>query len=248
MIQAPLHILRMCGILETITWYSIHNIYFKSFVATNLHAHILTAAMHGYYKDLPKWFLGGPNVSYLPIPIPDPARPWGSTDCSECEGKCYGHFLPPEVAMLSPRQGMIKPPSAYIKEMFDKLKSGPSELQVEEVAKTVLLPPEEVSMWLKHLQTIKENRKKGAIKAAKTRMKKRKNRMDEEPDLMPSTNRKSDNLYYCGVCSEQYVEYTDIEERWIGCESCDSWFHFICVGIDDENIPDNFFCEECLVH
>ena len=78
-------------------------------------------------------------------------------------------------------------------------------------------------------------------------MKKRENR---EPDnhLMPSSNSKFDNVYYCGVCNEEYIEYTDIEERWIGCESCDSWFYFICVGIDNENIPDNFFCEEYLVH
>jgi len=34
-----------------------------------------------YGKDLPKWFLNGPNISYVPMPIPDPARQWGSPHC-----------------------------------------------------------------------------------------------------------------------------------------------------------------------
>ena len=57
----------------------------------------------------------------------------------------------------------------YMKEMFYKLKRSPSELQVQEIAKTVLLPPEEANMWFKHLQTIQENQKQGYIKAAKTK-------------------------------------------------------------------------------
>ena len=59
--------------------------------------------------------------------------------------------------MLSPSKYMLKPPSVYIKETFDKLKTSPSELEIIEIAKTVFLSPEEVKMWLKHLQTIKEN-------------------------------------------------------------------------------------------
>ena len=204
------------------------------------------------YKELPKWFSDGPYVSYLPIPIPDPARPWGSSNCSECGVKCYGHFLPPDIAMLSPSRGMVKPPSVYIKETFDKLKTNPSEQQIIELAKTVLLSPEEVKMWLKHLQTIKENRKQGAIKAAITRMNKRKaknvinHENNQSTDLVP-LNSKPDNVYHCGACNEPYIEYTDIEEQWIGCEGCDSWFHFTCVGIDDKNIPEDFFCEDCVL-
>ena len=204
----------------------------------------------GYYKDLPKWFSNGPNVSCLPVSILDPARPWGSTNCSECKGNCYGHFLSPEIAMLSPLPRMLKPPSVHIKEMFEKLKTSLSELQIQDIAKAVLLPPEEVNMWLKHLEIVKENRKQGAIKAAQTRMK---NKKVKDHNNHPVNSKQSssaldhnshDDVYYCGVCNEQYIEYTDIEKRWIGCESCDSWFPFVCVGIDD-NIPGKFFCEEC---
>jgi len=61
-----------------------------------------------------------PKKIYIPMPIPDPGRQWGSPDCPDCKGKCSGHFLTPDVAMLSPLKGMTKPPPVCIKEMFDK--------------------------------------------------------------------------------------------------------------------------------
>ena len=69
-------------------------------------------------QELPKWFSSGPYVSYLPLPVPDPARPWGSKDCSTCNGPCCGHFMEPEVAMLSPLEPMKQPPSAVIREVL----------------------------------------------------------------------------------------------------------------------------------
>ena len=66
-------------------------------------------------RDLPKWFSSGPYVSYLPLPVPDPARPWGSKDCLTCFGFCSGHFMKPEVAMLSPLEPMKQPPSTIIR-------------------------------------------------------------------------------------------------------------------------------------
>ena len=71
------------------------------------------------------------------------------------------------------------------------------------------------------------------------------NRKAKNYDLTPPNSR-PDTVYHCGVCNEQYVDCTDIEERWIGCESCDSWFHFTYMGINDNNIPANFFCEDCV--
>ena len=76
----------------------------------------------GTHKELPKWFPGGPDVSYLPLPICDRARPWGSPSCPDCSGTCYGHFLKAEVAIISPLPGMKKPPSTVIKEVFQKIK------------------------------------------------------------------------------------------------------------------------------
>ena len=35
----------------------------------------------------------------------------------------------------------------------------------------------------------------------------------------------------------------------IGCDKCDEWFHFECVGLDPTQIPDiesyDFICPEC---
>lgn len=48
---------------------------------------------------------------------------------------------------------------------------------------------------------------------------------------------------YCGVCHEQYVQYTDTVQNSIGCDACDWWYHFTGVGLTSE--PDDFICEEC---
>ena len=68
---------------------------------------------------LPSWYQGGPCISYLPLPIPDSNRPWGSTTCADCKGFCSGHFLKPCDAIHSTLQPMAKPPSQVIKEIFD---------------------------------------------------------------------------------------------------------------------------------
>ena len=54
--------------------------------------------------ELPLWYSGGPCVSYLPLPILDPERPWGKADCNDCGGQCHGHFLKPEQAIGSANQ------------------------------------------------------------------------------------------------------------------------------------------------
>ena len=49
--------------------------------------------------------------------------------------------------------------------------------------------------------------------------------------------------YYC-VCGEEYLDLTDEIQQWIGCDSCDSWFHCQCVGVVD-SIPERFLCSKC---
>ena len=112
--------------------------------------------------QLPYWYSGGPLISHLPLPIPDPARPWDNASCNECTGTCAGHFLPPQIYLLSPIPPMRKPPSTVIKEKFDKLKSYPPSESVcaeiaAEIAKEVLLSVDNVRMWLDHLHNVKEN-------------------------------------------------------------------------------------------
>ena len=45
-------------------------------------------------RDL-KWFENGPPLQTLPIPIPDPNRPWGG-NCKDCTTVCSGHYLKPQ--------------------------------------------------------------------------------------------------------------------------------------------------------
>ena len=51
----------------------------------------------------------------------------------------------------------------------------PSEAIIQQVARNVLLPSEEVKFWFVHLHQTHENRRKGAQKAAQTRREKSQN-------------------------------------------------------------------------
>lgn len=58
----------------------------------------------------------------------------------------------------------------------------------EDVARRTLLPVNEVEMWLNHLRTIENNRKRGAAKAAETRRQKR--------ELALQSKQQTDNVYH----------------------------------------------------
>ncbi|CAB4016499.1 Hypothetical predicted protein, partial [Paramuricea clavata] len=121
------------------------------------------------------WFENGPPLSHIPFLIPDPKRPWGGS-CQECSGMCSGHYLKPLAhwAFVKDRaydtaEFQYKPPSAVFKERFyDSLKKGKEMLHIdlESVAKQVLLSVVDVSMQVEHLKGIMERRKMGAQKAA----------------------------------------------------------------------------------
>ena len=66
-----------------------------------------------------------------------------------------------------------KPPSAVLKQLFSSSNGVISEDMVESAAKKVLLPPDECHIWLNHLKTVVDNRRRGAQKAAATRQAKR---------------------------------------------------------------------------
>ena len=40
------------------------------------------------------WYSDSPPLSFLPLPTPDPANPYGNM-CQECERFCMGHYLSP---------------------------------------------------------------------------------------------------------------------------------------------------------
>ena len=167
----------------------------------------------------------------LPLPIHDPERPWGQSNCDTCKGSCYGHYLKPDETLNSNLMPVV-PPSTYIKERFDKLvEYPPSAAECEDVARSVLLSPDEVSIWFDHLHTVSENRKRGAARAAVTRQRKR------------QTKKQAKEAVCC--CGVAYQEVTESVEDWICCDKCDSWFHFGCAGIDPTFIPQNFLCQGC---
>ena len=179
---------------------------------------------------LPDWYSGGPPLSFLPLPLADPDRPHGSTDCTDCKGVCNGHYMKPDQHFRNieskTRNSFIPPPSQVINEEY-KAHGKLSETRIEDLAKRVLLPKEEVVMWIEHLTTVTENRKQGAIKAAATRRAKSK----QETETL------------CKVCGRPWQEETNQIEDWIQCELCEHWFHWECASIEDE--PETFLCVNC---
>ena len=174
-----------------------------------------------------EWFPNGPKLDKLLLPVPDPKRPWGSTDCQTCPGFCAGHYLEPEAVICqldAPTPlSIMRPPSNQLKDLFSKNGSEPTDSELKEIAADCLLPENDVRMWLKHLKTINDNRKRGASKAAETR-------------------RKKSRSYHCGVCKALYGKTNEIE-FWIACDGCNTWFHGDCVNISRSNEPEEFSCD-----
>ena len=53
----------------------------------------------------------------------------------------------------------------------------------------------------------------------------------------------ADESYHCGECG---LPYGEDDELWIGCNGvCNGWYHILCVGIAEQNIPENFYCGHC---
>ena len=208
------------------------------------------------------WFPDGPAVEFLPFPVRDPSRPWGSTECSECGigSQCHGHYMKPDDLLLNIVQSsstatVVLPPSTMIKDFFNRHAS-PTDEQIQTLAKSVLLPVDEVQMWLSHLEEVQKNRKRGAAKAAATRKAKQHSTAQSHEtesiqgtklqiQTVTSTEESSGpDAYFCGTCGKKYEKMTDAVENWIACDKCDSWFHWVCVGITTE--PEQFLCSCCL--
>ena len=219
------------------------------------------------------WYCGGPLLKCIPLPIPDKSRPWGDVNCKQCEGFCAGHYLKPaeviSILKTSPFENMpyVSPPSTVLYDFFLSLNGKqPTELQVKSIARKVLLPTDSVKMWLAHLDVIKQNRKRGAIRAAATRRAKRSaentQKYSTEKDgqkapavpsevhvapllvpLDPHAQAEGGDQDHCGVCGQLYSDQTDEVENWIACDHCSLWFHWDCVNVFEE--PKDFFCADC---
>ncbi|CAB4038415.1 Chromatin modification-related YNG2 [Paramuricea clavata] len=186
------------------------------------------------------WYPQGPPINYLPIPTPDPTRPYGNNRCEECSGFCAGHYMKPnQLISLAKTAGttpICKPPSQVILESFKTNKGIPDENAVEALSKQVLLPVDEVMMWLKHLKTVQENRVEGARKAAATRKNNRPTVREEE---------KEDQCYVCNMEEPPNFDGDDDESiDWIECDACANWFHAFCVDLTGI-LPDLWHCPSC---
>ena len=95
---------------------------------------------------------------------------------------CSGHYLKPE-CLDNMKLMAARPPSVIISEEF-KAHDNLSELEVQDLAKRVLLPVSEVNIWLEHLKEVTRNRKEGAIKAAETRKRKKMEKDQERRDVI----------------------------------------------------------------
>ena len=115
------------------------------------------------------WFPGGPDISYIPLPIPDPSRTWGNKECQECSNFCAGHYLSPEAAIVADKELMVLPSTIIKSEVLKNNGQPLLSSRIEELAKTVLLATTEVAWWVEHICTTIKNRKEGAKKAAETR-------------------------------------------------------------------------------
>jgi len=207
----------------------------------------------GEPNELVTWYPGGPSIHYLPFPILDPDRPWGDSQCTTCKGSCAGHYKTIMVDVTSQREKekIVQPPSVILKGLLPKILSG--NLSAKEAAKAVFLPEDDCKLWLDHLKTITENRKRGAKKAAATRSKKRQKGQCESSastSIASSSHHAIDqnpaeSSTCCGTCGEEFEESDDVIEVWIGCDICDGWYHCSCEGLHAPPTEDYYVCNRC---
>ena len=155
------------------------------------------------------WFENGPPISYIPFPVPDPNRPWGNQHCNSCSGFCSGHFLQPEEAYLQRSLCVVEPPSQKLLALHRSTLGAASDETLTREAKNVLLPVNEVEVWMQHLNTVQENRKRGAQKASETRQRKKAEAADQKKQVIE---------WRCRKCGELYQDETEEEEVWIECK------------------------------
>ena len=107
------------------------------------------------------WYPGGYPVSYLPLPVPDSERPWGSQTCSTCKGFCAGHYSKFVDTNDPAALKSIKPPSVVLKQKFSELVN---KLVTEDDARSVLLSVKDMKIWIDHLATVVQNRKRAWLR------------------------------------------------------------------------------------
>ena len=195
-----------------------------------------------------RWFPEGPEITFLPFPTPDPSRPYGG-ECEKCKpDTCAGHYLHPGKLLAHHETGkqisLPVPPSQIIKSAFEET-SG-ENIDLLAVAQETLLPLNEVELWVDHLKQVRENRRQGARKAARTRRKKKLLPTVTEQQLTEEQNVEDIYGHICACCSEEEPPYAGKAKEsvsWIECDTCGMWQPLECLEVDD--VPDgNWFCSD----
>jgi hypothetical protein len=140
------------------------------------------------------WYEDGPPIDVIPLPVPDPERPFGQKECLSCGDVCAGHYLCPEKLMQFYKKNTTLnkdlPPSEVIKNEFNK--SGQALFEDEgcqQLARKVLLKPSDVFFWLEHLKSVQEHRREGARKAALTRKRSKKKKTTDTSSKVRTVNK-----------------------------------------------------------
>lgn len=193
------------------------------------------------------WYPSGPPITHLPFVIPDSDRPWGNPACCECKNFCAGHYstIIVDTSQQKSLDKLMMPPSLILKKKFSK--KSISDDFLEETAKTVLLTKEEVGIWFNHLSEIAKNRRRGAIKAARTRQLKKLARKKVESGQQRQEQKQVSEKYesnYCGNCGIHYEESLDF---WVACDVCDRWYCSTCEGLSTEpEESEKYICKQCV--
>ncbi len=112
-----------------------------------------------------RWSPSGPAVKdVMPVPEID-VRPSNSS-CIRCGKKCDGHYKTDPSPLSSVVAAPV--PSLLIKEELEK-NENLNDNDFSRIGRSCLVSPDVVKFYVEHLKTVKLNRKKGAVKAQKTR-------------------------------------------------------------------------------
>ena len=182
----------------------------------------------------PTWYPGGPPLSFLPLPIPDPLRPWGGP-CEKCVDVCTGHFLKPEdhIKLLKEKRTVScqQPPRGLIEQYVNETKNICQD-HVDNLAKSHLLSLEDAKICVQHFVEKKERKKRNG---------KKRNATKKTPDTEEQFEQSSPDQVYC-ICRKEE------DSLMVQCDSYDEWFHGDCISVPQEeaDLMENYFCSLCL--
>ena len=121
-----------------------------------------------------------------------------------------------------------------------------SQLKANEQRKVDLAKEKELKQLEREKKAIAKQRKNEEKEARKSTKEKKSGRKgnriegDDVERLMANMSIESEVL--CMKCGAMYGLDNKV---WMGCDGCNGWIHITCSHLDSENLPDNYYCENC---